>query len=165
MSQLPTLKKSIVTTPVGKLHVAFSEEAFHFCLWDFEVKTETAFERAIFVKSHPLLTEFKTQVKEYFAGFRKDFDLPLNLQGTPFQVKAWQTLSEIPYGKTFSYADQAKKMKAPKAVRAVGTANSKNPICLIIPCHRVTRSDGTLGGYAGGIQIKQRLLELESKNY
>lgn len=165
MSQLPTLNKSVITTPVGNLHVAFSDQAFHFCLWDFEVKTEAAFKTAKEVKTHPLLSELKSQLKEYFAGNRKEFDLPLSLQGTPFQVKAWQTLLEIPYGKTFSYSDQAKKMKQPKAVRAVGTANSKNPICLIIPCHRVTRSDGTLGGYAGGVQIKQRLLELESKNY
>lgn len=165
MSQLPTLNKSVITTPVGKLHVAFSDQAFHFCLWEFEVTTEGAFKKAKEVKSHPLLSELKLQLQEYFSGKRKNFDLPLSLQGTPFQVKAWQALLEIPYGKTFSYSDQAKKMKQPKAVRAVGTANSKNPICLIIPCHRVTRSDGTLGGYAGGVQIKQKLLELESQNY
>ena len=78
MSQLPTLKKSFIITPVGRLHVAFSEEAFHFCLWDFEVSTEAAFKNATQVKSHPLLTQLKTQMKEYFAGKRKDFDLPLS---------------------------------------------------------------------------------------
>lgn len=143
--------------------MAFTEQAFHFCLWDFEVSNQAAFQNAQVVNSHPLLTELKIQLKEYFSGKRKNFDVPLSLKGTHFQMKAWQTLLEIPFGKTLSYSDQAKKMKKPQAVRAVGTANSKNPMCLIIPCHRVTRADGTLGGYAGGIEIKEKLLQLESQ--
>ena len=99
---------------------------------------------------------------KYFAGQLMDFDLPLDINGTPFQTNVWKQLSLIPYGKTCSYKDIAKKIKNEKAVRAVGTANGKNPLCIVIPCHRVIAADGTLGGYSGGLDIKAKLLELEA---
>jgi len=103
------------------------------------------------------------QISEYLEGKRTFFDIPLDIQGTDFQKKVWLELAQIPYGKTVSYSDIAVKIKNKKAVRAVGTANSKNPLSLILPCHRVIGADGKLTGYAGGLPIKARLLELESR--
>lgn len=101
------------------------------------------------------------QLSEYFQGARTSFDLPLDLGGTDFQKQVWSELSRIPFGRTVSYADIARKIKNPKAVRAVGSANGKNPVCIIVPCHRVITSDGRIGGYAGGVSIKSKLLSLE----
>ena len=104
----------------------------------------------------------RRQLQEYFDGNRKTFELPLNFDGTPFQNRAWKALLTIPYGETRSYSEQAAIMGNPKAVRAVGTANGKNPIGIIIPCHRVIGKAGNLSGYAGGVAIKQFLLQLEA---
>jgi len=103
------------------------------------------------------------QLDEYFAGKREDFDLPLVLDGTPFQLSIWRHLQKIPYGKTISYLDLAKKIGNPKAVRAVGLANGSNPIPIIVPCHRVIGSNGSLTGFGGGLPTKQKLLALESR--
>ena len=108
-----------------------------------------------------ILARSVSQLDEYFAGKRMEFDLPLDVQGTEFQKSVWKALAKIPYGKTASYRDIAKKVKNEKAVRAVGTANGKNPLCIIIPCHRVIASNGTLGGYSGGLPLKTQLLALE----
>ncbi|MCF2947523.1 methylated-DNA--[protein]-cysteine S-methyltransferase [Paraglaciecola aquimarina] len=101
------------------------------------------------------------QLTEYFAGQRSNFDIPIVLNGTEFQKKVWEQLLKIPLGETFSYADIARKINNPKAVRAVGSANGRNPIAIIVPCHRVIGSDGSLTGYAWGTTRKQRLLTLE----
>jgi methylated-DNA-[protein]-cysteine S-methyltransferase len=103
------------------------------------------------------------QLRAYFAGKLKEFDLPLILEGTNFQLSVWNRLREIPYGETVSYLDLAKKIGNPKAVRAVGLANGSNPIPIIIPCHRVIGSNGSLTGFGGGLPNKQKLLALESK--
>jgi methylated-DNA-[protein]-cysteine S-methyltransferase len=103
------------------------------------------------------------QLKEYFAGKRKEFDIDLSFGGTPFQNRVWRALSEIPFGKTVAYKDIAKSISNPKAVRAVGTANGKNPFCIIVPCHRVIAADGSIGGYGGGIPAKRRLLAIEQR--
>ena len=105
-----------------------------------------------------------SELSEYFAGKRKEFDLPLALSGTPFQKKVWKALADIPYGEARSYRDIANAVGSPKAFRAVGGANHVNPICILIPCHRVVNSDGGLGGYGGGLDMKKILLELERKN-
>ncbi|CAL2089565.1 Methylated-DNA--protein-cysteine methyltransferase [Tenacibaculum sp. 190524A02b] len=102
------------------------------------------------------------QLEEYFNGHRKEFDLKLNPKGTDFQQKVWEALLHIPYGKTRSYLEQTKKLGDIKAIRAVASANGKNPIWIIIPCHRVIGSDGSLTGYAGGVWRKKWLLEHES---
>ena len=101
------------------------------------------------------------QIKEYLTGKRKRFDLPLDASGTSFQRSVWRQLAKIPYGRTCSYADIARRIKNIKAVRAVGGANGANPLCIIVPCHRVIAADGTIGGYSGGIAVKKKLLRLE----
>lgn len=109
----------------------------------------------------PLALMAYTQLTEYFEGKRKEFTLPLAPEGTEFRKKVWKALCDIPYGETRSYGDIAKAVGNPKASRAVGGANNKNPIIIVIPCHRVIGADGSLTGYACGIEIKKRLLELE----
>jgi methylated-DNA-[protein]-cysteine S-methyltransferase len=106
-------------------------------------------------------TEARAQLDEYFAGQRDDFDLPLTAPGTAFQRAVWQALREIPYGSTMTYRQVAEEVGNPKAVRAVGSANSRNPISIIVPCHRVVGSDGKLVGYAGGFSAKRWLLDHE----
>ena len=110
------------------------------------------------------LGEARTQLLEYFSGHRKDFDLPVKLSGTEFQVSVLEALLEIPYGKTTSYGAIAKQIGRPKAMRAVGAANGRNPIPIIVPCHRVIGSSGDLTGFGGGLDTKEALLRLEAEN-
>ncbi len=112
----------------------------------------------------PVLEQAAAQLREYFAGTRQVFDLPLTPSGTPFRLAVWQALSDIPYGQTRSYKDIAISVDCPKGFRAVGQANHHNPIAIIVPCHRVISADGTLGGYGGGLDIKSALLALEQDN-
>jgi methylated-DNA-[protein]-cysteine S-methyltransferase len=105
----------------------------------------------------------KSQLQEYFAGERTDFDVPLSPRGTTFQRVVWAHLRDIPYGQTISYGELAKRIRSPKACRAVGLANGKNPISIIVPCHRVIGANGKLTGYGGGMENKRILLDLESK--
>jgi len=107
------------------------------------------------------LAPWRSQLKEYFAGRRQEFTLPLDLRGTDFQKRCWHELLKIPYGQTRSYREVANAIGKPKAVRAVGTANGQNPVAIVVPCHRVIASDGTLCGYGGGLRIKEELLRLE----
>lgn len=116
------------------------------------------------IQETTLLHKANTQLKEYFSGDRKDFSLPLNPIGTPFQKKVWKALLSIPYGESRSYKDIAILIDNPKASRAVGMANNKNPISIFIPCHRVIGSNGKLVGYGGGLNIKKHLLDLEKNN-
>ena len=109
----------------------------------------------------PLTEEVYRQLQEYWSGKRRAFDFPYELRGTEFQKKVWAVLETIPYGQTCTYGDIARMVGSPKAVRAVGAANGKNPIWIAVPCHRVVGGNGTLTGYAGGIEMKRRLLELE----
>lgn len=115
------------------------------------------------IKENELIKKCYKQIEEYFHGQRKDFDVPLYIEGTDFQKKVWQELLHIPYGQTKSYQDIARSIHNEKAVRAVGHANNQNKIPIIIPCHRVIGKNGKLVGYAGGLDIKEKLLELEKK--
>lgn len=114
---------------------------------------------------HPILAAAAKQLAEYFAGTRKDFTLPLSPRGTKFQMSAWKALQAIPYGATRSYLEQAMMVGGKNHTRAVGGANGKNPIAIIIPCHRVIGKSGELTGFGGGLAVKARLLELEKKHH
>lgn len=113
--------------------------------------------------SHPVLVMAHQQLQEYFAGSRKEFSVPLAMLGTEFQLADWQALQTIPYGSTVSYKAVAEQIGRPKAVRAVGMANNRNPIAIIVPCHRVVGANGSLVGYGGGLAMKQWLLAHEQK--
>jgi methylated-DNA-[protein]-cysteine S-methyltransferase len=113
---------------------------------------------------NPLLRQATRQLDAYFAGELREFDLPLDLQGTDFQKVVWRQLCRIPYGETRSYSDIAAAIHAPKAVRAVGAANGRNPIPIVVPCHRVIGAGGSLTGYGGGLPLKRLLLDLEARH-
>ena len=112
--------------------------------------------------NHPLIVETMRQVREYFAGDRREFALPLDLEGTEFQRRVWGMLETIPYGETRSYRWLAAAADRPRGYQAVGQANGSNPVSIIVPCHRVIASDGSLCGYAGGLDVKRALLQLEA---
>ncbi|WP_270182386.1 methylated-DNA--[protein]-cysteine S-methyltransferase [Alkalihalobacillus sp. CinArs1] len=116
-----------------------------------------------FVMNYEIIDPIIVQLEEFFSGKRRMFDLKLNLIGTPFQKKVWNSLSTIPYGETRSYKDVAVDISAPRAVRAIGSANNRNPLPIIIPCHRVIGSNGALVGYGGGMDKKEYLLSLEQQ--
>lgn len=143
-----------IKTPIGLISVVSDGE--NIIKVEFGALTET--------QSHHLLIKAEQEILEYFTGKRKDFELPLSPSGTEFQKRVWKNLLKIPYGKTVSYAELAQMSGNKKACRAVGGANNKNPISILIPCHRCIGSDGRLVGYGGGLNIKQFLLELE-KDY
>ena len=144
-------------TLLGRVGIAEENGALTDLFFSGEEHKLTAEERET-----PLLQEAARQVGEYLAGGRKNFNLPLQPQGTSFQLQDWQALQTIPYGETRSYGQVAVQINRPKASRAVGMANHRNPIAIIIPCHRVIGSDGSLVGYGGGLAIKRKLLELEA---
>lgn len=147
-------------TPIGDLHLFATEHEL--VRIDFRAPPKSVTKLASATTKNPVLRKARTQLKEYFAGRRTQFDLPLALMGTPFQMRVWKELTRIPYGKTISYGEQAKRVGAGKAYRAVGTANGRNPIPIVIPCHRVIAGDGGLGGYGGGLGVKTKLLRLET---
>jgi methylated-DNA-[protein]-cysteine S-methyltransferase len=109
----------------------------------------------------PYLFNIYSQLEEYFSRERKKFDIPLDISGTDFQLSVWKELAKIPYGKVLSYKEIARRVGGDKYIRAVGRANSQNPVPIVIPCHRVIETNGKIGGYSGGIEIKEKLLELE----
>ena len=150
----------ILETPIGQIAIHANDEAINAVLFVKEGKTVTDTAKEI---KHPLIQKCVTQLNEYFAGTRKIFDLPLQQNGSAFQQSVWQQLLKIDYGKTISYMDLSKRIGEVKAIRAVGTTNGKNQIAIIVPCHRVIGSDGSLTGYAGELWRKKWLLELEGK--
>lgn len=127
----------------------------------FETQTTQPDDIGLKDDQHPVLVSTMKQLGEYFSGERTHFELPIAAKGTLFQQQVWGALMKIPYGETWSYQDIANEIDNPKAVRAVGLANGKNPISIIVPCHRVIGKNGKLTGYAGGIEIKEKLLQLE----
>lgn len=166
--EAPTIlnkKKSYLESPVGVLEITEDGEgicSLSFCSMENGVCSGA--EEGAAVEETRLLAEAKQQLQEYFAGERRKFDLPLSLNGTEFQKRDWQALLQIPYGETRSYGEIAKMIGCPKGSRAVGMANRNNPIAIIVPCHRVIGSDGSLTGYAGknkALDIKEYLLKLE----
>jgi methylated-DNA-[protein]-cysteine S-methyltransferase len=159
MTSNQTVRNTLVmSSPVGKLTLVASSKG----LVAIDVRNNA--KRVVTAKdasAQGILIETKQQLEQYFAGKRATFDVALDLVGTEFQLQAWRALCRIPFGKTISYGQQAKNIKNPKAFRAVGSANGKNPIPIIVPCHRVVASDGSLGGYSLGLKMKKQLLALE----
>ncbi|MGR5285058.1 methylated-DNA--[protein]-cysteine S-methyltransferase [Vibrio maritimus] len=153
---------TVLTSELGLITVQANSEGL-LGIW-FEQHTTCPDELGEHNPSHPLLKQAETELKEYFAGERQTFTLPLAAIGTDFQRKVWQALCEIPYGEAISYQELANRLGNSKAVRAVGTANGKNPLSIVVPCHRVVGKNGKLSGYAGGVERKLRLLNLEAEN-
>lgn len=151
------LSRAVYKSPVGELLIVCTETA----LLSLGARKEQ--ESAEDKENNPVIQQTIKELEEYFAGSRKVFTVPLDLRGTEFQKKVWEALREIPYGETRSYKEIAEKIGNPKASRAVGMANHRNPIGIVVPCHRVVGANGKLTGYAGGIPMKQALLELEKR--
>lgn len=145
-------------TPAGRLRI--EEDGSGICGCYFPGNGEKPWKKG---EKTFLLAQAETQLREYFNGKRQEFDLPLSVSGTEFQKKVWKALREIPYGETRTYEEIAKAVGNPRACRAVGMANHGNPVAVIIPCHRVIGKNGSLTGYAGGLDVKKILLELEQK--
>ena len=148
----------IINTKIGKISIVEEAEKI------IEIRINEELEKDFILKDTKLLNDVAKQLEEYFCGARKNFDVPLNPKGTHFMKKVWTSLLKIPYGEVRTYKQIAEKIGNPKAARAVGMANNKNPIPIIIPCHRVIGSNGNLIGYALGLDMKKFLLELEKKN-
>ena len=148
------LVRKTIETPVGTLLLVGTDSALHELLLPPQERLQPS-------GSSGALDDAAAQLDEYFAGSRIQFDLPLKMHGTAFQRRVWDALTGIGYGETASYADVARAVGIPKGSRAVGQANGRNPISIIVPCHRVIASDGSLGGYGGGLAMKQKLLQLE----
>jgi AraC family transcriptional regulator of adaptative response/methylated-DNA-[protein]-cysteine methyltransferase len=164
----PMLTIDCIETPVGPLIAGATGDAL--VLLEFSDKKileeplevlRKRFDAAVVTGSNRWLTELRNQLAEYFASQRRDFELPLQYPGTPFQEKVWSMLLKIPYGETWSYRDIADRIGDVKATRAVGAANGMNRIAIVIPCHRVVNANGELGGYGGGLWRKRILLDLE----
>lgn len=150
-----------IDSPVGELTLVAYNHHLIAVLWDQEKDQRVPLDPFQYVLNDFLLNQAASQLKEYFSGKRAKFDIPLLPRGTPFQQAVWKELRQIPYGKTCSYLDIAKKIGKPHGARAVGTTIGKNPLSIIIPCHRVIGSSGSLTGFAGGLERKQLLLQLE----
>lgn len=149
-------------TPIGELLLAGDDEALS--LVGFPEGKMRYQPESGWVENATLFEAARAQLSEYFAGKRKHFDLPLKLNGTKFQLRVLDELQRIPYGETTSYGDIANRIGRPRAVRAVGAANGRNPIPIIVPCHRVIGSNGSLTGFGGGLDAKQALLQLEAEH-
>lgn len=150
-----------IESPVGPLLLVADEGGLRQIL--FENGRDRAKPEASWVENAARFKKVISQLKSYFAGDLEDFDLPLAPEGTPFQLKVWKDLCDIPYGETISYGELARRIGNPSASRAVGLANGANPIPIVIPCHRVIGSNGKLTGYGGGLPIKEKLLALERR--
>ncbi len=160
MSNLSVAKKP---TPVGDLTLVASENGLKAILWPDDKPGRVRFGHPLTTDdSNPYLRKAAEQLDEYFAGSRRAFDIPLDLDGTAFQRAVWGALQEIPFGKTITYGELAEELGRPTAARAVGAAVGRNPVSVVIPCHRVVGRDGSLTGFAGGLDAKIRLLELEA---
>lgn len=159
-------------SPVGELILGEFDGQLCLCDWKYrkmrdqlDARIQTGLQREFELQETELLSKSKLQLDEYFAGERTDFDIPLLFVGSDFQKSVWEKLITIPYGKTVSYLELSRLLGDEKAIRAVATANGANAISIIVPCHRVIGSDGSLTGYAGGLKAKQKILQLEGMNF
>jgi len=177
MREFKAIKKNIIATttintPLGDMFCAATSKGI--CILSFfgqknlekQIEKVQDFFNAQAIPAHNNYFEsLQKELDEYFEGRRADFTVPLQLVGTPFQIDVWKILQSIPYGETISYKQEAQLLRKPNASRAVGSANGKNMISIIIPCHRIIQSSGELGGYAGGLDKKKALLNLENNHF
>jgi len=157
-----SLAYKTIESPVGKLKLVASDKALVAILWENDSPRRVRLSKLVADDRSPVLVETERQLGEYFSGKRKMFSIALDMRGTPFQKDVWRALLAIPYGETRSYRQLAKQLGKPQATRAVGTANGRNPLSIIVPCHRVIGSSGKLTGFAGGLEVKAHLLGLEN---
>jgi O-6-methylguanine DNA methyltransferase len=172
---METLHSTIVTSSVGQLFLAASQRGLVALEFDTrlpsqqtirpnprDLRAERQQGSAVQIEeSGAAMRAYVRELEEYFAGERRQFSFPLDLRGTDFQLACWRALLAIPYGETRTYGDIARAVGRPQGFRAVGMANNRNPVAIVVPCHRVIASDGTLCGYGGGLDVKRKLLELE----
>ena len=158
-----TYAYKMTPSPVGELKLVASDKGLTAILWEGDSPDRVRLGATTEDAEHPVLVEAAKQIGEYFAGTRTSFDVPLDFNGTDFQKSVWAALLTIPFGETRSYAEIARQVGRPTAFRAVGAANGKNPISIIAPCHRVIGTNGTLTGFAGGLEAKALLLGIEGR--
>ena len=156
------LSYKFVDSPIGKLKLVASDRGLVGILWENDKPRRVRLEELAENPNQSILLETEKQLKEYFAGERKEFEVPLDMRGTSFQKKVWEALLAIPFGETRTYGQLANQLGNPKATRAVGAANGRNPVAIIAPCHRVIGFSGKLTGFAGGLEAKAHLLTLEA---
>ncbi len=158
-----SLAYKIMDSPVGKLKLVASNKGLVAILWENDKPRRVRLSEVVKDEEHAVLLKTELQLREYFAGKRTAFSVPLDMRGTRFQSDVWEKLLAIPFGQTRTYGQLAKLLGKPLAARAVGAANGRNPISIIVPCHRVIGSTGKLTGFAGGLETKAHLLNLEGK--
>ncbi len=156
-----SLAYKIINSPVGQLKLVASDKGLVAILWENDPPRRVRLDSLVANNHHPILFETERQLSEYFAGKRRNFSIALDMRGTTFQKNVWEALLAIPFGETRSYGQLAKQLGNPRATRAVGAANGKNPLSIVVPCHRVIGSSGKLTGFAGGLDTKAHLLNLE----
>ena len=156
-----SLAYKIMESPIGELKLVASDMGLVAILWENDNPRRVRLSELIADERHPVLVETERQLREYFAGKRKAFSVALDMRGTRFQKDVWEQLLAIPFGETRSYGELAKQLGNPRATRAVGAANGRNPVSIIVPCHRVIGASGKLTGFAGGLDAKAHLLGLE----
>jgi methylated-DNA-[protein]-cysteine S-methyltransferase len=160
-----SLATKTTNTPVGRLKLVASDTGLVAILWPDETPNRVRLANLIENPTHPILLEAERQVHEYFAGKRQSFSVPLDMRGTPFQQNVWKALLGIPFGQTRSYGELARQIGTPRGVRAVGAANGRNPLSIVVPCHRVIGASGKLTGFAGGLATKSHLLDFERSKH
>ena len=158
------LSYKFADSPVGRLKLVASDRALIAVLWENDHPRRVPLDDLIEDRYHPILVRTEAELREYFAGKRSDFSIPLDLRGTFFQKQVWEALLGIPFGETRTYGQLAVQLGNPKATRAIGAANGRNPISIIVPCHRVIGASGKLTGFAGGLDAKAHLLCLEKRD-
>ncbi len=152
---------AVIDSPVGALTIVATDAGLRAVLWEDDAAGRVPLPDVVTDPDHPVVAKAATQLSEYFAGTRTDFDLPMDLRGTEFQVANWLALSEIAYGSTATYGELAGRLGRPRAARATGAATGRNPLSIVLPCHRVMGRDGSLTGFAGGLDTKRWLLRHE----
>jgi methylated-DNA-[protein]-cysteine S-methyltransferase len=159
-----SLSYKFVTSPIGRLKLVASDDGLVAILWETDDPRRVRLSEIVERSEHPILVRTEKELTEYFAGKRDAFSVPLDMRGTQFQKQVWKALLGIPFGETRTYGQLANQLGNPKATRAVGAANGRNPLAILVPCHRVIGFSGKLTGFAGGLDAKAQLLRLEGRD-